>query len=165
MARFRQQKVESVGERAERGLDVGKTKRGKGVKLMLLVDGNGLFLSAFTTAANHAEVSCIETLVDVRTCDRMPERLIYDKTADADWMREHLAGRGMELICPHRKNRKRPKIQDGRPLRRYSKRWIVERTISWLQNFWRLVVRREYHPHLFDGFVKLACVLILLKRF
>jgi IS5 family transposase len=97
---------------------------------MLMVDGHGLPLSAFTTAANHAEVSSIETLVDVRIAEQMPERLISDKAADADWLREHLEDRGVELICPHRKGRKKPKTQDGRPLRRYCKRWIVERTIS-----------------------------------
>src|SRR5262249_5177050 len=46
-----------------------------------------------------------------------------------------------ELICPHRRNRTRPAMQDGRSLRRYRHRWIVERTIAWLSNFRRLVVR------------------------
>lgn len=131
---------------------------------MLMVDGRGIPLSVFTLAANHAEVNTIETLVDVRVCNRMPERMIYDRAADANWIRERLADRGVELICPHRRGRKHP-VQDGRPLRRYRRRWIVERTISWLFNFRRLIVRHEYHAHLFDGFVQLACVMILLKRF
>lgn len=151
--------------RKKRGLDVGKTKRGKGCKLMLMVDGNGVPLSAFTLAANHAEVNTVETLVDVRVCKRMPDHLLYDKAADADWLRESLKERGTELVCPHRRGRKRKPTQDGRKLRRYRHRWIVERTISWLHNFRRLVVRYEYHAHLFDGFVQLACLLIILKRF
>lgn len=132
---------------------------------MLMVDGNGIPLSAFTLAANHAEVNTLETLVDVRVCDRMPDHILYDKAADADWVRERLVERGTELVCPHRKNRKKPPTQDGRKLRRYKRRWIVERSIAWLQNFRRLIVRHEYHAHLFDGFVQLACLLITLRRF
>ena len=132
---------------------------------MLMVDGNGVPLSVFTLAANHAEVNTVETLLDVRVCKRMPDHLLYDKAADADWLRESLKQRGTELVCPHRKGRKRRSTQDGRKLRRYRHRWVVERTISWLHNFRRLVVRYEYHAHLFDGFVQLACLLIILNRF
>jgi len=132
---------------------------------MVMVDGRGHLLSAFTIAAHHAEVNTLETLVDVRICERLPERLIYDRAADADWVRQKLDQRGIELICPHRKNRKKPPTQDGRPLRRYRKRWIVERTISWLFNYRRLTIRYEYYPDLFQGFVKMACVLILMRTF
>lgn len=144
---------------------MGKTKRGKGSKIELLVDGGGLPLSSFVTSASHAEVNTVETLVDVRVCPKCPDRLIYDKAADADWLRASLAGRGIELICPHRKGRKKARTQDGRKLRRYRHRWIVERTISWLQCCRRLITRHEYYPHLFEGFVHLACAMILLKRF
>ncbi|GIX04975.1 MAG: hypothetical protein KatS3mg114_0844 [Planctomycetaceae bacterium] len=56
-----------------------------------------------------------------RTALPRPERLLYDKAADADWLRESLQTRGIELICPHRANRTRPATQDGRPLRRYQR--------------------------------------------
>jgi hypothetical protein len=40
---------------------------------MLMIDGNGTPLSAFTLSANQAEVNALETLVDTRvmkkTCD------------------------------------------------------------------------------------------------
>ena len=154
-----------VFARKKRGLGVGKTKRGKGCKLILMVDGNGIPLSTFTLAANHAEVNTVETLVDVRVCNRMPDHLLYDKAADADWLRTSLKERGTELVTPHRKSRKRPPTQDGRKLRRYRSRWIVERSIAWLHSFRKLIVRQEYHAHLFEGFVQLACLLIILNRF
>jgi transposase len=147
------------------GAEVGNTKRGKGSKIELLVDGSGLPLSTFVTSASHAEVNTIETLLDVRVLDRKPQRLIYDKAADADWLRTSLGQRGIELICPHRKGRKKVKTQDGRKLRRYRHRWVVERTISWLQYCRRLVTRYEYYPHLFEGFVHLACLMILFRQF
>ncbi len=39
---------------------------------MLMVDGNGLPISGIITSAQHAEVNTIETLVEVRACDKQP---------------------------------------------------------------------------------------------
>jgi transposase len=131
---------------------------------MLMVDREGIPLSLFTLSANEAEVNAVETLVDVRMSDKTPERLMYDKAADADWLRENLEARNVELICPHRRGRKKPATQDGRPMRRYKRRNRVERTISWLFNFRRLVVRYEWYPELFEGFAFLGCLFTVMKR-
>ena len=147
------------------GAGVGLTKRGKGTKIMLMVDAAGTPVSAFTASANTAEVHAVETLLDVRVVPGSPERLLYDKAADADWLREALQSRGIELICPHRTNRKRPALQDGRSLRRFWRRFVVERTISWLHWFRRLVVRYEYYDDLFEGFLRIACMYTILKWF
>lgn len=144
---------------------MGKTKKGKGTKLMLMTDGQGVPLSAFTTSAQDAEVNTIETLVDVRQLKKRPQRLLYDKAADADWLRDALESRGIEQVTPHRHGRKKPSRQDGRALRRYRHRWKVERTISWLGFQRRLLVRHEHHAHLFEGFVHWACTLLCLKWF
>ena len=132
---------------------------------MLMIDGNGTPLSAFTTAANVSEVHAIETLVDEQQGPQQPARLMYDKADDADWLREQLQLRGIELICPHRQNRKQPATQDGRSLRRYKRRYKVERSISWLHHYRRLITRWEWYPELFEGFVHLACLFTTLKRF
>jgi len=132
---------------------------------MVLVDGDGTPLSATIASASEAEVNLIEPLLDSRICEELPERLIYDRAADSDPLRQRLDARGLELICPHRRNRTRPATQDGRSLRRYGRRYRVERTISWLFNYRRLVVRYEYWNHLFAGFVHLACLFSILKRF
>jgi transposase len=132
---------------------------------MVLVDGNGLPLAVDISAASPAEVTLIEPLLDQAATTYVPQRLIYDRAADSDPLRERLASRGIELICPHRRGRKRPATQDGRSLRRYRKRWIVERTVSWLQAFRRLVTRYEFYALLFHSFAKLACLMIVLRRF
>ena len=132
---------------------------------MVLVDGNGLPLAIDVNAASPAEVTLIEPLLDQAVTPHVPSRLIYDRAADSDALRERLAGRGIELICPHRRGRKRPATQDGRRLRRYRKRWIVERTIGWLHAFRRLVTRYEFYAFLFHSFAKLACLMIVLRRF
>jgi transposase len=132
-----------------RGDGVGKTKKGKGTKWMVVVDGEGLPLACHLDSASRAEVKLLEPThnnIDVIEAEDaeappQPERLILDKGYDRDPRRERLAGRGIEMICPHRKNRVKPKTQDGRSLRRSKRRWKVERTFAWLGNFRRLVVR------------------------
>jgi transposase len=132
---------------------------------MVLVDGAGLPLAVDIDSASPAEVSLIEPLLDEAVTPYVPGRLVYDRAADSDPLRQRLASRGIELICPHRRGRVRPATQDGRPLRRFRRRWIIERTIGWLQNFRRLVTRYEYYSFLFHSFAKLACMMIVLRRF
>lgn len=93
-----------------------------------------------------------------------PQRLIGDKAYDSDGLDRELLAAGIELIAPNRANRRQP-TQDGRRLRRYRRRWKVERLFAWPHNFRRLVVRWERYPENFLGFVHLACILILLRRY
>lgn len=132
---------------------------------MLMIDGEGIPLSMFITSANHAEVNTVETLVDNSVLGKHPDHLLYDRAADADWLRDALASRKIALVCPHRRGRKKPPTQDGRALRRYKRRYKVERTISWLFNCRRLTVRYEYYDHLFEGFVQLGCLFMIMKWF
>jgi len=132
---------------------------------MVLTDGHGIPLGIDTASASPHEVTLIEKLLENRVLRRKPRRLIYDAAADSDPLRERLRRRGIELICPHRKNRTKARTQDGRAFRRYRRRWKIERSISWLQNFRRIVTRYEYHADLFHGFVQLACLIVVLRRF
>jgi transposase len=94
-----------------------------------------------------------------------PRRLIYDKACDSDGLRERLLfERDIDLICPHRKNRRRPPLQDGRKLRRSRRRWKVERTFAWLGNFRRLVVRYERSLKMYRAFFHVACLVITLRQ-
>lgn len=94
-----------------------------------------------------------------------PKRLIYDRAGDSDPLRDRLAKRGVDLICPHRYNRSKPRRQDGRKLRRYRRRWKVERTFAWLGNFRRLLVRHERDIRIYSAFFHLACIIITLRQF
>jgi transposase len=72
---------------------------------------------------------------------------------------------GADMISPHRRSRKADRVtQDGRPLRRFKRRWKVERLFAWLYNFRRLVVRYEHNAQNYHGFVQLACVVILPRH-
>lgn len=132
---------------------------------MLMIDGEGMPLSIDVAGANQAEVNLIEPLVEHRATARQPKRLMYDRAADSDPLRSRLAAQQIELICHHRKSRRKPPTQDGRAARRLTRRYRVERSISWLFNNRRLVVRYEHYDHLFLGFATLACVMQLLYKF
>lgn len=156
----------------KRGLCVGKTKRGKGTKWMVVVDGEGVPLGVHLDSASPNEVTLIETTLEQVAVPRAgrgrpkknPDRLIYDRAADSDPLRARLKRRGIELICPHRRNRRKPRTQDGRALRRYRRRWKVERTFAWLGNFRRLVVRYDHQIKVYRAFFHLACLLITLRQ-
>jgi transposase len=92
-----------------------------------------------------------------------PERVIADRGYDSDPLRKRLKKRGIELVCPHRKNRRKPQTQDGRALRRYRRRWKVERTFAWLGNFRRLLVRQDRSLTIYQAFFHVACLLITLR--
>ena len=142
---------------------MGKTKRGKGTKIMGIADSHGLPLALRTESASPSEVKLVEVTVDERLVADVPERLIGDKAYDSDGLDQKLMQNyGIEMISPHREGRRTP-TQDGRPLRRYRKRWKIERLFAWLFNFRRLVVRFEYHIANFQGFLQLAAVIILLR--
>ena len=171
LAKSRQARFERVlyrrdlCDREKGGAAVGKTKRGKGTKLMAVADGAGVPVAVHTASASPHEVTLIEGTVEQRFTEDLPERLIGDLAYDSDPLDAQLAKQGIELIAPHRENRSKPVTQDGRALRRYRRRWKVERLFAWLQNFRRLVVRYEYHVENFLGFVHLGCMLILLRRY
>jgi hypothetical protein len=104
---------------------------------MVLVDGRGLPLAGEIASASPHEVTLIEPLLAARLLRKRSRRLIYDGAADSDPLRARLRRR----------------------------RWKIERSIGWLQNFRRLVTRYEHYAHLFHGFLQLACLMIVLRRF
>jgi len=129
-----------------------------------VADRAGLPLAACAAPAAPHEVGLVAATLDSRFVADLPRRLIGDRAYDADPLDEALAALGVEMIAPHRRNRKKPKTQDGRPLRRYKRRWKVERLFAWLGTFRRLVVRYERHALNYLGFVHLGCALILLRQ-
>jgi len=138
---------------------------------MVVVDGQGVPLGSQLTSASPAEVKLAESTLDAVSVPRggrgrpqkRPLRVIADRGYDSDPLRGRLLNRGLLLIAPHRKNRRAPSLNDGRILRRYRKRWKVERTFAWLGNYRRLVVRYDRHLHMYRAFFHIACALITLR--
>ena len=91
--------------------------------------------------------------------------MIADRGYDSDPLRQRLSQREIELIAPYRSNNHERRYEDGRKLRRYKRRWIVERTNAWLGQFRRLLVRHEHLLSTYYAFFYLACFWITLRRY
>jgi transposase len=132
---------------------------------MAIVDGHGLPLAVHVASASPYEPHLVPATFDARFVPDLPARLIGDRGYDSDPLDTLLRERyGVEMIAAHRRGRRRPATQDGRPLRRRRRRWKVERFFAWLHNFRRLVTRWEYHVENFLGMLHLACARILLRH-
>lgn len=130
---------------------------------MVVADNASLPLAIHAASASPHEVTLVADTLLQSFIKEQPQRLIGDKAYDSDPLDEELAELGIELIAPHKSNRKKAPTQDGRPLRRYKRRWKVERLWAWLQNFRRVATRFDYHVENFLGFVHLGCIKILLR--
>ncbi len=133
---------------------------------MAVADASGIPAAACLAGASPHEVKLVETALDSLFIAGKSEKLIGGKAYDSDKLdNDLLKKQGVEMTAPHRRNRTKPKTQDGRKLRRYQRRWKVERLFAWLQNFMRLVVRYERHADNFLAFLLLTCSVILLRFF
>jgi transposase len=151
--------------REKRGSAVGPTRRGKGSKIMAISDGHGLPFAVHVASASPHETQLVAVTLEQRFLSPTPERLIGDRAYDSDPLDAEIRQRfGVELIAPHNPVRSRKPTQDGRVLRRYRRRWKVERLFAWLHNYRRIVIRWEHHEQNFLGMVQLACAVILLRH-
>ncbi len=144
---------------------MGKTKRGKGTKLMVIADAHGLPLAVHTASASPHEVTLVDATLNETVTLGRPERLVGDLAYDSDPLDAALASQGIEMIAPHKRNRKRAATQDGRALRRYKRRWKIERTFAWLNAFKRVITRWDRCVERYTAFVHLALSMILLRRY
>ena len=130
---------------------------------MALADRAGLPVAITIASASPHEVTLVPHTLNASFLPDNPTRIIGDAAYDSDPLDRTLAALDIELIAPHRGNRVNL-TQDGRPLRRYKRRWRVERLFAWLQNSRRLVTRYERRSANFLGFLHLACAIILLRH-
>ena len=138
---------------------------------MVVVDGEGIPLGSKLESASPGEVTLAEPTLEKICVPRggrgrprkRPLRVVADKAYDSDGLRWRLLERGIVLITPHRRGRKKPSLNDGRELRRYRKRYKIERTFAWLGNYRRLLVRYDHDIKMYEAFFHVACLLITLR--
>ena len=130
---------------------------------MAVADRHGLPVAIWIASGQRHESKLVLDTLNARFVRPLPERLIGDKAYDSDPLDAELAERGIDMIAPHHP-RRRNKTQDRRKLRRYRRRWRVERLFAWLERFRRLVTRFECKAENFLAFLKLACIVLLLRR-
>lgn len=130
---------------------------------MVVADAAGLPIAATIAEGSRHDVALVEQTLDQAVTRHVPPRLIGDKAFDSARLIARLREqRAIDLIAPTRKyNRRR---QDGRAMRRYKRRWKVERLFAWLKAFRRIATRWERRAENYLGFVHLACAVILARQ-
>lgn len=156
------------------GTGVGITKVGKGSKVMVVVDGNGVPLGLHVDSAQPHEITLAQqTLDSIRVPRRRgrpksrPKELVADRAYDSREFRKELRKRGIKPVIPTFERRKRVKPKRGRPIKvgsGYRQRWIVERCFAWMDNCRRLVVRYDRDVHMYKAFCLLAIILWCVDR-
>jgi transposase len=128
---------------------------------MAVADRNGLPIAIGIASGERHETQLVDETLEARFLRQLPEKLIGDRAYDSNPLDVALARRGIEMIAPNKYNV--AQTQDGRPLRRYRRRWRVERLFAWLLRFRRLHTRYERKAENFLAFLKLGCIAILLR--
>lgn len=142
---------------------MGRTRRGLATKVMAIADRNGLPVSATLASGERHEVRLVDAAIGERFTRKKPKRLIADRAYDSAPLEEELAAQDIVLIAPKKRKGSR-RWPDRRQLRRYKRRWKVERLFAWLLRFRRISTRYEYSAQNFLGFVHLGCLVILLRH-
>jgi transposase len=151
----------------KRGDDVGPTKRGKGTKFLVVVDGQGVPVACTVGSASPSETKMIEPTLDQlqRQLGCKPKMLVMDKAYDSEKFRDRLAARGIDPVVPYRKRAVSRRYDDPVKMTAYRRRWLVERTFAWMTGLRRVLVRHERLSYVYRAFIHLACVLITLRQF
>jgi transposase len=160
--------VDSIAVRAEKRAELtgpNPVDRGKpGSRVHALSDRSGLPLTALVSAANtadaHVLVALLDSLAPVRSRRgrprTRPDKLHGDKAYNNQYVRADLRSRRIVARLA------RKGIESSRRLGRH--RWVIERTMSWLMRYRRLVRRYDRLADHFQGFVTIACALICYRR-
>jgi transposase len=100
---------------------------------MAIADGHGLPFAVHVASASPHETKLVEPTLEQRFLRETPERMIGDRAYDSDPLDQRIQQRyGVQLIAPHKFVRVATATQDGRRLRRYRRRWKIERLFAWL---------------------------------
>ncbi len=157
-----------LGQGASRGAKVGPnpTDRGKlGTKRHILTDERGTPLSAVVTGAHvHDMKATMETLDSIVVERPSPrpyhlQNLCLDKGYDFPEIETDAIERGYVPHIRHRGEKKRTGKRRYKP-----KRWVVERSASWLNRFRKLLIRWEKKAENYLGLIQLACSITVYRR-
>ena len=131
------------------------------------MDARGIPLSIVVNGANVHDVKLLEETLDKMVVKRprqeksLRQHLCADKGYDGDPTEKairkrhylpHVRHRGEEIEAMKRNPKRRPR------------RWVVERTHSWLNRFRKLLVRYEKYAASYEGLLELACALITFRQ-
>jgi len=121
---------------------------------------------AWPNGSKH-DVSLVDQALEDSFTEDVAPLLIGDKAFDSKKLAKRLEQeRHVELVAPCRGGpRPTSRRQDGRKLRRYKRRWKVERLFAWLKRYRRICTRWEREAENFLAFLHLGCIVVFLRQF
>jgi len=133
-------------------------KKTKGIKRNVIVDTIGLLLGIAVIPANIQDRDCAANLIR-KTRHLFPwiAKIFADGGYAGAKLKAALAGQPVELEIV-----KRTDNEGGFKVVR--RRWVIERTLSWLRRNRRLMAHYEAFALIAEGFAKLAMICVMLKR-
>jgi len=155
------------------------TDRAKmGTKRSILTDGAGIPLAVAVQGANRHDskllVATLERIVVARPAALEEEEegacyseqhLCLDAAYDSALVRQELEARSYKAhISPADKNKRSEREEARQHLNGRARRWVVERTHSWLNRSRRLLVRWEKKTENYLGFIHLACAQLIFSK-
>ena len=144
------------------------TDRGKiGAKRSLLTEGGGVPIGLAVEGANRNDFKMVRETIESIPVKRpaptpaTPQGMCLDKGYDYDEVRDLLAEFGFTAHIRARGEEVKALQQDARFRAR---RWVVERTHSWMNRFRRVLIRWDKNVCNYLGFLHLACAYITYKQ-
>src|SRR5713226_7362677 len=143
------------------------TDRGKsGVKRSVLTEGHGVPIATVIDGANRHDMKLLRPTIESIIVERPeptethPQGMCLDKGYDYQEVREILHEFGFTAHI-------RPRGEEAKVLKREAsfkaRRWVVERTHSWMNRFRRLLIRWDKKPANYLAFLHFACGLIAFR--
>ena len=143
------------------------TDRGKGgVKRSLLTEGSGVPIGLAVEGANRHDMKLVRATIESMVVRRpepteeQPQGMCLDKGYDYEEVRETLREFG---FTAHVRSRGEEAKSIGEEAGKRARRWVVERTHSWMNRFRRILVRWDKKPEHYLAFLHFACALIAFR--
>ena len=143
------------------------TDRGKsGVKRSVLTEAHGIPVGLAVDGAQRHDMKMVRATVDSIPVQRpasspeQPQGLCLDKGYDFDEVRETMQEFG---FTAHIRSRGEEAQAIKREAGFKARRWVVERTHSWMNRFRRILVRWDKSADNYIAFLHFACALIAFR--
>jgi putative transposase len=143
------------------------TDRAKsGVKRSLLTDGHGVPVGLAVEGANRHDMKMVRDTLDSlvvarpKPTARKKQNLCLDAGYDYEEVQDLLQEFG---FTAHIRSRSQEAKEISREAGKRARRWVVERTHSWLNRFRRILIRWDKKPEMYIAFLHFACALIAFR--
>ena len=143
------------------------TDRAKmGTKKSVIVDQHGGPLGVAIDGANIHDTKLLARTIDAIVIERPdPENVIQNLCLDKGYDNPTgVAACAAAGYVPHVRRIGEEKLDDSATKTHPARRWVVERTIAWLQKCRALLIRYDKKAKNYEGLIQLACALLWYRR-